>query len=1452
MPYSQHGSSSHAQRTRASFSSARSNATSATLTSSVIIDHNNSESYAGAAFEAVPSSIVSFHRPHSFQSSHMMGSSLNSNMLERTTGAIHETEPLYQGNDHSRSSSNNRNFRFFTDEQVSQAEGIATLENTDYDIDWDAAPAYEQENRAGSYMGSRRSSIRDISRRSSLSTSPYGSIDHRGRSASKSRPRYDQVYQTSTHSSSSLSRYSVRERIPVEVEDQDDNSLDVHSSDQSLASSHSNTSNYGGNEGSVNPHDDTTQRKSQNHHEFLKPQYHDKFYPEFKADRHIQRAYISEEDMVIVIAGYKTSKFMSLVYNLLCIFTLGGLFLIGKWLPKYKVRIVGRKAPLAKAEWLVLENEHGEFTIEEPTREWYNRTLSTILMLDSKTETEEFEHGFQRHHHTSEENPNLPILISFQYRYIKFVYSPLDDIFKTNNNWVDFDWVDLETTSKGLSSGIQEDRVLAFDKNQINLKMKTTSQILFDEVLHPFYIFQVLSIILWSLDEYYYYAGCIFLISLLSILDTLIETKKISRTLAEMSHFNCEVRVLREGFWSSIHSSELVPGDIYEISDPNLNLLPCDSILLSGDCIVNESMLTGESVPVSKYPASEETILQLFDDFQSTQISTFLSKSFLFNGTTLIRAKIPNGGSVALAMAVRTGFSTTKGSLIRSMVFPKPSGFKFYSDSFKYIGFMAIIAVFGFSISCINFIKLGLDKRTMILRALDIITIVVPPALPATLTIGTSFALNRLKEKGIFCIAPTRVNIGGKIDVMCFDKTGTLTEDGLDVLGVRVSCAATRNKASFSDLISDTHDIFPKFSLKDCSNPDDYKRRNFLISLLTCHSLRVVDGELLGDPLDFKMFQFTGWSYEEDFQNHQFHSLYEERHEGQNFPENNDIIPAIVHPNDSDERNKFVQNDPNNILGIIRSFEFLSELRRMSVIVKPNNENVYWAYTKGAPEVIIDICNPATLPSDYDDILNFYTHSGYRVIACAGKTLPKNTWLYSQKVRREEVESNMEFLGFIIFQNKLKDATSPTLSKLKTANIRTVMCTGDNVLTAISVGKECQLITEDRVYVPTVAYSDMTVQPVIHWNEISNAEHILDTFTLQPIDDYSGPYTLAITGEVFRIIFSNQDNYSEEYVNEILLKGSIFARMSPDEKHELVEQLQKMDYTVGFCGDGANDCGALKAADVGISLSEAEASVAAPFTSKIFDITCVLDVIKEGRASLVTSFACFQYMSLYSAIQFISITILYSRGSNLGDFQFLYIDLLLIIPIAVTMSWSKPYHELAKKRPSANLVSPKILVPLILDIVFLFLFQFLPWIWIQGRPWYIKPIVGGDDAVQSSDNTVLFYISNFQYILTSVVLSIGPPYREPVHHNVQYVRDIALSVLVSFVIMLVNPDSKLGNLLQLTSIPTGLIILIPIWCMLNYYVLTHVPPKVKQYFRKQRSSKLYKNILRDQSQQYVV
>ncbi len=79
---------------------------------------------------------------------------------------------------------------------------------------------------------------------------------------------------------------------------------------------------------------------------------------------------------------------------------------------------------------------------------------------------------------------------------------------------------------------------------------------------------------------------------------------------------------------------------------------------------------------------------------------------------------------------------------------------------------------------------------------------------------------------------------------------------------------------------------------------------------------------------------------------------------------------------------------------------------------------------------------------------------------------------------------------------------------------------------------------------------------------------------------------------------------------------------------------------VGFCGDGANDVGALKAAHVGVSLCEAEASVAAPLTSKRQTIACMVTVIAEGRCSLITSYIIFKFIIVYAFIQ--------ARGSIVG------------------------------------------------------------------------------------------------------------------------------------------------------------------------------------------------------------
>ncbi|GAB7347984.1 hypothetical protein MBLNU459_g5485t1 [Dothideomycetes sp. NU459] len=1108
-----------------------------------------------------------------------------------------------------------------------------------------------------------------------------------------------------------------------------------------------------------------------------------------------QKIYIQTEDMTIVVAGFRTSIVGYAIYLCISVFTLGLGYLLFRWLPRWRVRVTGTTTPLCECDWLVIENQWNEMVIQPLTKHEFGMPMSSVFGLPSKGKLREYDEY---------DDPIMEELRMVDYRYIRFCFNPLKDKFIPGNTWKDPVWTDVASVRAGLDGEESENRERIFGKNVIDIEQKTTGQLLVDEALHPFYIFQIASLFLWSVDEYYYYAACIFIISVVSITTTLLETKATMSRLRDISRFECDIRVQRNGFWRYVPSSDLVPGDVYEVTDPNLSQYPCDSLLLSGDCIVNESMLTGESVPVSKTPATDESIELL--NLSASSIHPEVARHFLFSGTKIIRARRPQDDksdeAAALALVVRTGFNTTKGALVRSMLFPKPSGFKFYRDSFRYISVMGGIAAIGFVASFFNFVRLGLAWHLIVVRALDLITIVVPPALPATLTIGTNFALSRLKNKSIFCISPQRVNVGGKLDVVCFDKTGTLTEDGLDVLGTRV---VHRPANRFSDILNDASALLPGATYERDPTVDYNANKAILYTMATCHSLRIVDGEFVGDPLDLKMFQFTGWQYEEG----------SERPAASDDDEQNSLSPSVARPPpgmefDIDED----QDSPNSKrpieLGVLKSFEFVSQLRRASVVVRQFGDRSGDVYVKGAPECMKEICRPESFPPDYEELLSYYTHRGFRVIACATKHIFKLNWLKVQKMSREEAESNLEFAGFIIFENKLKPTTTGVIEELRDAHIRTVMCTGDNILTAISVARECSLIDRSaHCFVPHFVEGDSrTALSRLAWESVDNPVYQLDENTLKPLPppadhDSSLPYdvsnlrnySVAVSGDVFRWII---DFASPKVLREMLVCGQVFARMSPDEKNELVEKLQSIDYCAGFCGDGANDCGALKAADVGISLSEAEASVAAPFTSRVFDISCVPEVIREGRGALVTSFSCFKYMSLYSAIQFTSVSFLYASASNLGDFQFLYIDLALILPIAIFMGWTGPYPVLSRKRPTASLVSRKVLTPLLGQIVICVLTQLVGWQVVRRQPWYQPPILDKDHSnSENSENTTLFLLSCFQYILSAIVLSVGPPFRQSMAHNLPFVITMVVAVGAS-AYMLFDPAPWLYDLMELT------------------------------------------------------
>lgn len=234
-----------------------------------------------------------------------------------------------------------------------------------------------------------------------------------------------------------------------------------------------------------------------------------------------------------------------------------------------------------------------------------------------------------------------------------------------------------------------------------------------------------------------------------------------------------------------------------------------------------------------------------------------------------------------------------------------------------------------------------------------------------------------------------------------------------------------------------------------------------------------------------------------------------------------------------------------------------------------------------------------------------------------------------------------------------------------------------------------------------------------------------------------------------------------------------------------------------MCGDGANDCGALRAAHAGISLSPMESSVAAPFTSSQPDVSCVTRVLQEGRAALVTSFGVFKFMVAYSLSEFLSVALLYYFDSNLTDFQFLYIDVALIVNFAFffgkTAAYAGRLHPLP---PLTSLLGLVPLASLVGQMVLIAVVQYLSYLAISQFPWYVRHTYEGEEANECWENYAIFTVSTFQYIILAVAFSHGAPYRRSVVTN----KHLMVSVMVMTamcVYITVAPARWLAEFLQL-------------------------------------------------------
>ncbi|XP_049658900.1 probable cation-transporting ATPase 13A5 isoform X3 [Accipiter gentilis] len=856
----------------------------------------------------------------------------------------------------------------------------------------------------------------------------------------------------------------------------------------------------------------------------------------------------------------------------------------------------------------------------------------------------------------------------------------------------------------GLTREEQKIRQLVCGPNAIKVEIRPIWKLLFKEILNPFYVFQAFTLTLWLSQGYTEYSVAIIILSIISVGLTVYDLRQQSTKLHDLVEEHNKVQVtvcMKSEGCEELESCYLVPGDMFLLDGKKLSL-PCDAVLIDGSCIVNEGMLTGESIPVTKTPLP---LVESPMPWKTHSMEDY-RRHVLFCGTEVIQVK-PTGRGPARAVVLQTGFNTAKGDLVRSILYPKPVNFKLYRDAFKFIVGLSVIGMFGLIYTVCVFVS---------------------------------------------------------------HKTGTLTEDGLDLWGV----------------IPSEGSRFQKIHKFPSSTPLPWGP--VCGAMASCHSLVVLDKKIQGDPLDLKMFDGTHWEVEDS----------STAQDGTGA-----LDTCIVRPGPK------ASNAPVEGIAILHQFPFSSGLQRMSVVSQKIGEEQYDLYMKGAPEIVSSFCRQDTVPANFLKELKTYTSQGFRVIALAHKVLNLGKDVDVSNLNREEAESGLEFLGLLVMENRLKQETKPVLRELAAAHIRNVMVTGDNLQTAVTVARNAGMIhTGSKVVLIEANEPEGSAPASIAWqlaedrkeNTAALCEVCANTEEKITLEGETCNYHFAMNGKSYQVIIKHF--YS--LLPKILVNATVFARMSPGQKSSLIEEFQKLDYYVGMCGDGANDCGALKMAHAGISLSEQEASVASPFTSQIPNIQCVPELIREGRAALVASFAVVKYLTLYGLIQFVGTALLFWQLQIFGIHQYLIQDVIITLLVCLTMSLTEAYPKLAPYRPPGQLISPPLLLSITLNVCFTIIMQTCGFLLVKQQPWYGSPgnqtmsptspgenstSSGAQSTVLSYEDTTLWPLSSINCIIVAFVFSKGKPFRKPIYTNYLFSVLLALQLAICLFLFFADIDA---------------------------------------------------------------
>ncbi|KAH8741211.1 hypothetical protein FG386_000118 [Cryptosporidium ryanae] len=946
------------------------------------------------------------------------------------------------------------------------------------------------------------------------------------------------------------------------------------------------------------------------------------------------------------------------------------------------------------------------------------------------------------------------------------------------------EYVDQVLVKGGLGHEDVKARII-YGINNYEIPTERFFDLFFEQIVSPFFLFQVFCVLLWILDEYWQMS--LFTLFMLCTLEAQMVLRRMreSEELKKMRRPQCSLLVYREQRWRYVSTDNLLPGDIFALSPNSLSgeerngealesdatcISPCDFLLLSGSITVNEAMLTGECTPKMKVPINVDkngdknerfcidrhknhlvfagTSIMLSRSTADERDPLFLQTKRVSNEYNRSLSCIPDKerGSymkydksemICICYVLRTGFNTCQGKLIRTI---SSSNEKITSNGIESLLFLALLVVCSLiASSYILYHGLYDDSRNkfkLIISCIHIITSVIPPEFPITLSIAVTMTVVQLTKKRIHCTEPFRIPYSGKLNVCAFDKTGTLTSDKMNLHGL-FGLAEKEDSGRYSSV------VFGEERERDGGDvpflPD--------VVMGCCNGLSLNGSSLIGDPMEKSINSNSSWRVGKN-ENFYYSKLY-----------GSHLSIFKRYPFSPEEQRMTVVGELNVSLSGASS-SCSSGKKYSTELLAPGSDKHGIVLSKGSPEAMMTYFDKKGLDVNrYRKTVHECTKDGYRILALGAKYINADRG----NEDRDYYERNLVFCGFLALYCPIKKHSREVIEKLNDSGHFSVMVTGDNILTAFHVAKSVSITDKSDIVVLSKEgnpgsspkeYRNRYVWRHSNGDVYSELRTGCDDASGTQVKDVNRSYCIGIDGDVFRDLVQNaNEGDGKRLLLGVVRHCKIYARMSPKDKQNLISIYNGMGNTTLMCGDGTNDVGALKHSNVGVSLLPnkvdkecvrknpsiydvkkeiearvrrgerlsrleiqrellkelqnmddipkvklGDASIASPFTYKGDSPNCVIKLVRYGRSTLTNLLLMYKLMGLNSIVSAFSMSVLAYDGVKFGDFQ-TTVESIVMSGLFFLILKNKPLKDLVINRPPSSIFNPFVFSSFVLQAI---------------------------------------------------------------------------------------------------------------------------------------------------------